>query len=644
MTNPSPSLPDMYAKHRSDDPKLVQRQENPGPWAKDTLSYSVPMSPDLHPIEASVSLSKEQWLRSSNTDIWSEYNSYAERYDTRLVERWKGRVDSTLAFAGLFSVVITAFMVGVDGGLRRNSPELPFAQLYLQLAGQVNVTYLPTIPPTRPTTLDVASNVLWSLSLALCLACALGAILVQEWIQEYLRYSQCHSNPSTRARIRAYLFNGLNNYRFDQVVTTIPLLLHLAILLFGAGLVTYFLTLNNILAYTTLGAYSIIGTVYFFLTISPLIHLPSPFKSPVTVLLRCSLQLIQLSVLHIIRYPVSLVSPRTAFSRFRLPKVISACRERYRGGMIGALEQDLESAHPKMDAHSLRWALLSTADNTALESLITAIPGFLDSEPHRYPQYTIGHLLEDREVRLGWSIGRLLQTCESSSSSLEPHVRKGRAIACMRAVWCLTEKFAGTSSLYWDTLFGAETAEALSILKNDNDPCIALIAQCTTALAARSCLRELANVAAWTQGKGPYWTSRARHLASFIGKLVEVSLPEKHESVARDGPLLNLASFLCAASRYVADADAVISFMVITTVKHLADGVRAGEASLDAQQLFVFEAFAPGTYDRLRGLLDPAAFRAVRFTVVNLHQELVTRVPMDLIAVDADVDQLAFQE
>jgi Family of unknown function (DUF6535) len=524
-------------------------------------------------------------------------------------------------------------MVGGISKLRQNSVELLLAQISLQLAdpGFTPSSFLPSILSTHPTELDVAMNVLWGLSLALSLTCAFSAILVQTWVQEYLDCSQSHPIPSTRARIRSYLFRGLSDYRLDQLIKAIPLLLHLAILLFGAGLITCFFSLNSIMAYTTLGVYSVIGVSYLVLTILPLINLSSPFKTPISNLLWRSLQLIRLSIFYTIQRITSFICPDSSFSRFRLPKIINACRELYRGGITRALERDLENAPPNMDAHSLQWAISCMSDDSALESFITAIPKFLDSEHHCYPQYTIGHLMEDHDVRLGWSIGRLLQTCAGSSSALEPHARKRRAVACMRAIWSVTEKFAGSSSLYWDTLFGAQTAEALSILRNDADPAIALMAWCTGALATRSCLRELTDVTSWIQTKGPYWAIRAQELVGFINKLVAVPLPpDDLESVARDGPLLTLAVFLSIVSHSVAEVDGTISSMVSTTVRHLADGVRAGEASVDTQTLLTSKNFAPGTYERWRRYLDPAASRAVRLTAASLHQELAAWIPVDL--------------
>jgi hypothetical protein len=529
---------------------------------------------------------------------------------------------------------VSAFILGTDL-LEPDSTELLLAQIYLQISGQIEAAPLLDVQSLRPNSLAIAVHTLWSLSLILSLACALGAILTQEWCQEYLRHSQCHPQPSTRARIRAYLFNGGHNYRMEQVITALPLFLHLAILLFCTGLVTYLFTLNKVVAYTALAVYSILGALYSIITISPLIDLSSPFKTPMSTFLWRSLELIRLAILCTLQWMTSFISLESNFFHFRLPKIIKAHRERYRGGLVRALELDLESVHPNADAHSLRWALSSLGnDDDALESFIAGIPDFLASEPNTYPQLTIGNLLEDHDVRLGWSIGRLLQTCVNPSTSiLAPHVRNRRANACLRAVWGITEKFAGTNSLYWDTLFGAHTADALAALSHDDDDVmIALLARCTAALAARSCLRELTHVAAWTRTKGPYWAQRARQLAGLVGRLGTLVYPAAFEDVGRDGALLTLAAFLVEVSRgAVVTADRGVASVVSTTVRHLADGVRAGDASFDAQRLFASQAFAVDVRGYWTHALDPAAARAVRLVAGSLHEELASQIREDLL-------------
>ncbi|KAF8489656.1 hypothetical protein F5888DRAFT_1621830, partial [Russula emetica] len=166
------------------------------------------------------------------------------------------------------------------------------------------------------------------------LTCALSAILVQQRIQEYLSCSRCHTVPSTRTRIRAYLFDGLRQHSLDQMISAIPSLLHLSLLLFGVGLIMYFFTLNNVVAYTALVVYSIVGTVYILLTIAPLIDLSSPFKTSISNSLWRTLQLIQLSIHYATRSLTSCISLDSILLSFRLPELINACRERYHGGIV----------------------------------------------------------------------------------------------------------------------------------------------------------------------------------------------------------------------------------------------------------------------------------------------------------------------
>ncbi|KAH9030378.1 hypothetical protein EDB84DRAFT_211305 [Lactarius hengduanensis] len=319
---------------------------DPNPPGEGSPLSPFTVSPDSHPVDFAV-FSSEEEPKMTNAGIWSMYNVQAEKHDKQLAERWIGQTRCTLNFAGLFSIVVAAFMVGTDLH-KRDSTELLLAQIYLQISGQIiNATPLLDIGPLRPNSLAIAVQTLWSLSLILSLACALGAILVQEWCQEYLRYSQCHPQPSTRARIRTYLFNGARNYHMEQVVTALPLFLHLAILLFCAGLVTYFFTLHKVVAYTALAAYSITGALYLFFTILPLVDTSSPFKTPISTFLWHSLKLIQLAILYALRWMMSLVSSESPFFRFRLPKIIKARRERYREGFIRALKLDLESVGPE---------------------------------------------------------------------------------------------------------------------------------------------------------------------------------------------------------------------------------------------------------------------------------------------------------
>jgi hypothetical protein len=121
-----------------------------------------------------------------------------------------------------------------------------------------------------------------------------------------------------------------------------------------------------------------------------------------------------------------------------------------------------------------------------------------------------------------------------------------KRVTCARTTWYITEKFADTNTIYWDTLFGAETAESLKTLGNDFDSSTALIARCSAALAARSCPRELNEVSAWVQTKGPRWAERELRLIDYINKPPRFRyLPNQRRSCVT-GPCLPWARFLTA--------------------------------------------------------------------------------------------------
>ncbi|KAJ7082992.1 hypothetical protein C8R44DRAFT_561988, partial [Mycena epipterygia] len=42
---------------------------------------------------------------------WAVYISEADKYDKTLVENWKSDMDGILIFAGLFSAILTAFLI-----------------------------------------------------------------------------------------------------------------------------------------------------------------------------------------------------------------------------------------------------------------------------------------------------------------------------------------------------------------------------------------------------------------------------------------------------------------------------------------------------------------------------------------------------
>jgi len=78
-------------------------------------------------------------------------------------------------------------------------------------------------------------NILWFLSLGFSLICALSATLVEQWARKYLQATYVKPAPQQRARLSAYLFEGIEKYKMSAIVETIPMLLHMLTELFNAS-------------------------------------------------------------------------------------------------------------------------------------------------------------------------------------------------------------------------------------------------------------------------------------------------------------------------------------------------------------------------------------------------------------------------
>lgn len=127
-------------------------------------------------------------------------------------------------------------------------------------------------------------NILWYLSLSFSLLCALFATLIQQWTRNYRQAAGKHSTPHRRARISAYLYQGINRFKMAAIVEIIPLLLHISLFLFFSGLVAYLFMFNNALAYVILGVVVFCTFIYGLVTFIPFFCLDCPYRTPLTLL------------------------------------------------------------------------------------------------------------------------------------------------------------------------------------------------------------------------------------------------------------------------------------------------------------------------------------------------------------------------
>ncbi|KAJ7683579.1 hypothetical protein B0H17DRAFT_1181607 [Mycena rosella] len=348
--------------------------------------------------------------------MWSVYISQAERYDKALVAGWRADMKGILIFAGLFSASLTSFIIESyrtltpDSG---NTAVLILAQISRQLESPSAGTVVPIA--FAPATSALVCNGLWFTSLGLSLASAVIATLVEQWARDYLNKADMRPSPIERARICSYLYSGLKRFRMHAVVDLIPLLLHMSLLLFFAGLVAFLYPINRAMTFLAAALLGVVALVYAMLTAMPLLFGNSPCRTPLSGVL------------------------------WRIRHISQALYSALRRGAKSYLSMEdvmmdrataASARRTERDRRALCWTLKSLTAEHELEPFVEAIPqviwAWTPLARRRAHDPLLQTLVDDPGVQLGPRIASLLSTCENGL--LEPGARQHRTVLCLKAL------------------------------------------------------------------------------------------------------------------------------------------------------------------------------------------------------------------
>ncbi|KAK7013679.1 hypothetical protein R3P38DRAFT_3206240 [Favolaschia claudopus] len=353
--------------------------------------------------------------------LWSVYVSEAEKYDKALVDSWKSDMEGLLIFAGLFSAILTAFLIESYKTLTPDSGDdmkSLLIQISTQLSGIANGSSvgLPKAESFVPPTSSLVCNLLWFISLGLSLSCALLATLVEEWAQDFKYKTEMRSAPVIRARIFSYLYYGLKRFDMHAIVDIIPLLLHASLILFFTGLVAFLVPVNKAVMISVIIFLGIVVIAYMMLTVFPLFSHQSPYQTPLSAGLWRAIQLIQ-------------TLWRSASDRSTEPD-----------SMVDAMNiAALEDSDHRMDrdCRALSWTLKSLSDDVELEPFLEGIVDALATTVHPRTPYDepIRRLLQSREVRLLQRVDQFLG--HSQSAVLLPATQIRRQLIAWKCLWAM---------------------------------------------------------------------------------------------------------------------------------------------------------------------------------------------------------------
>ncbi len=218
--------------------------------------------------------------------------------------------------AGLFSAVLTTFVVQTSQSMQPDYNQASMQLLFEILKATASNGSQITIPssPTdffSPSRSDEWTNSLWFVSLTLSLITALVAVLVKQWIHQYVAIVS-DSSARDRARIRHMRYTGLQTWRVPMIIGLLPVLLHVSLALFFAGLTIFLFSLGMKVAWLV----SIIGAAtymaYVIALILPLIHPYCPYQVPLTLYIYRLYQYIH-RLLQLLQYGNSYVIRRVGY-------------------------------------------------------------------------------------------------------------------------------------------------------------------------------------------------------------------------------------------------------------------------------------------------------------------------------------------
>ncbi|KAF8688026.1 hypothetical protein RHS03_09835, partial [Rhizoctonia solani] len=161
--------------------------------------------------------------------VWKVYVKETDAWDAELVEGWNRRLCSQLS-------------------------QLPNSSVPAQVNQPTNETqeFVPPCPL-------FLVNILWYLSLSLSIATSFLAILAKDWCHSFMAHRSGH--PCIQARRRQQKWTMIEHWKMQEFIAILPLLIHIALLLFAIGLCIYVWDLNTTVA---LPIVFITGTVIAF--------------------------------------------------------------------------------------------------------------------------------------------------------------------------------------------------------------------------------------------------------------------------------------------------------------------------------------------------------------------------------------------
>ncbi len=268
------------------------------------------------------------------------------------------------------------------------------------------------------------------MSLAINLTCALFATLLQQWARRYLKVTQPRYSPHRRAHIRTFFFEGIDKFLLPWAVEALPLLLHVTLSLFFAGLVVFLWNVNLTIFKLVLSWVGFCMAIYGCITVMPVFGLDSPYYTPLTSLVWPVVIGTLCVIFQVLWWFSRLV--QACFHRgssYRFGHLWHKYRKMFSQGMVKATEESALNSSSEIDTRAFMRTLESLDEDDDLERFFASLPDFHSSD--KVGDLTL--LTEKEKSKLSTALMGLFDRT-FSSALLPESVKNWRAVTCARAL------------------------------------------------------------------------------------------------------------------------------------------------------------------------------------------------------------------
>ncbi|KAF9001030.1 hypothetical protein BDZ89DRAFT_1082063, partial [Hymenopellis radicata] len=333
-----------------------------------------------------------------NARVWRTCVEEAAAFDAVFVGQARDGLDVMLVFAGLFSAVVTSFLVQVSQSLQADYTAMSAILLHDLVAGPSSLLNI-TAPPDSITVLTAS------------LVVALSAVLVKQWLHHYT--STPSGTPGARSHLRqSYRFIGLQKWRVSIIIGVLPIVMHTSLALFLAGLMLFFIPLRTSLA-CAVGVFTVaLCLLYLISSAMPIFFPQCPYQTPLTDFIHHTCLIIRKASHAISRHAQCLVYDALSicrcwihhflhldtsdikFSRVRSYWVIEPS-----SATLNQLEMKAVKAnYDKLSVDALDW-LFNVSSNPTVHSLVVQAIGGLPPDVEAYARATWRGQDEIKRVR-----------------------------------------------------------------------------------------------------------------------------------------------------------------------------------------------------------------------------------------------------